>query len=119
MEHRKHLTFRLYQGQKVCIEKITGKQSIYEKYKRFCEQTHKTPYNRDAFLYEIKSDESKIKQCTHNGYDCIRINKQDFNNWLKEYEKIAPNTIEIIDSKEFDKDEFVAEDSDDDQEIKQ
>jgi len=102
------LNWKLYKGKSISILKITD---LYKKYKTYCEDCKITSYSKKNFLFDIVCGRSGILKCTHDGYDCIRLLKPEYEAWIAEYTSLECE----VDEENYDGIEFLCADDDDEE----
>ena len=107
INREKNLQWKVYKGRSVCLLKTSD---LYKEYKVYCEDCKITPYSKKNFIFDIVCDRSSILKCTHDGYECIRLLKPEYEAWIGEYKSLECE----MDLENYDGMDFLCADLDED-----
>jgi hypothetical protein len=93
------LEWKNYNKKEICL--LRSKE-LYHKYKLYCDECKITPSSKKNFIFDIVCDRSSIAKCTSKGYECVRLYKPEFENWIGEYKSLETEMdLENYDDYEF------------------
>ena len=95
---KENVDFHKYKGVNSQVIKSTD---LYREYKRWCENTAFKPFNKSLLEERLKEKNTRIVECTYEGYRSFRFIEVDFNKWLDKF-RVKASDIEAISKEDFD-----------------